>query len=412
MKINVKYIWGKAFRKNVSFMFVVYWAVLVAWQNIGGAQARSSVDIVIKVGLLAYFVCFFLARSRKVSWKILLVILLALCLLMTAFVEVQFTLGTLINYLYPVAFLAMVYGLGDRFEINREQLISFSNCIIAITLYAAVYAIIFCRDQFLNLSSLKSAYGNEMKSFFYSSHEYAMYLAAAIISCVLCMRLKTVLTKKQKMYYIIAMAIMIPNFVLTYSRTALAGLVLFLLTFVFLGNGKIRRIIIVSVVVFLLVCIFIPEMTGFIYRIVLKENMMSERDILAAGAIEYYRSSSLFRQIFGSGIYATKSFVATQYKHDSVHNAYLQVLLHYGVVGLLFMVMFLITQVYTCVRFLRQERFLGSVYLGFVIMAAMMMFTNTAIIFSSPIDSYFLTIFMFVVPKYVRNAIYCGRFDK
>lgn len=410
MKINVKYFLGRDFRKNVSFMFVVYWAVMVAWQNISRAQPRSSVDMMIKIGVLAYFVCFFLRHSRKVSRKILWVLLLTLCLLMTAFVEAQFTLGTLISYFYPIIFLAMAYGLGDRFEINREQLISFCNCVIAITLYAAIYALIFCGDQFANLSSLRSAYGNELKSFFLSSHEYALYLAAAIISCVLCMRLNPDVTRKQKAYYLTAMAIMIPNFILTYSRTALAGLVLFLLTFVFLGNGKIRRIIITAIILFLLACVFIPQMTDFIYRIVLKENRVSGRDILAAGAVDYFWESTFFCQIFGSGFYATRTFFEMQYSHGSVHNAYLQVLLYYGIAGLLFLIVFLVTQLYTCWKFMKKERFLGAVYLGFVIMSAMMMITNTQIIFTSQMDSYFMTIFMFVVPKYVRNAINNNRF--
>ena len=404
MRINVKYFLGQSFRKNVSFMFVVYWAVLVLWQNVSGAQARSSVDTVIKLGLLAYFVSFFLQHSRMVSSKLLMVMLLALSLLLTAVGEQQFSFGNLISYIYPIIFLSMVYGLGDKFEINREQLISFCNCVIVITLYAAVYALVFCQDQFSNLSSLNSAYGNELTSFFISNHEYALYLAAAIISCVLCMRLNPHLTRKQRWGYIIVMMILIPNFILTYSRTTLAGLLLFLLTFTLLGNGKIRKIIIISAVVFLCACIVFPGMRDFIFRIVLKENAMSGRDVLFARAIDYYQDSSLFNQLFGSGIYAPRYFFESKYDHGSVHNAYLQVLLYYGAAGLTFLLVFLMTQVYACWRFLKKERFLGSVHLGLVVMASMMMFTNTTIVFTSPIDSFFLTIFMFIIPKYVRNA--------
>ena len=81
-----------------------------------------------------------------------------------------------------------------------------------------------------------------------------------------------------------------------------------------------------------------------------------------------------------------------------------------GAVGLLFLLSFLTSQIWESICFIKRDRFLGSVSLGLVLMAMLMMFTNTPIVFTSPIDSYFLTIFMFVVPKYVRNAISKNRF--
>jgi len=110
-------------------------------------------------------------------------------------------------------------------------------------------------------------------------------------------------------------------------------------------------------------------------------------------------------KVFGYGYAETRAHFVTSLDHGSVHNAYLQVLLYYGLVGCVSMVLFVLTQVITSIRFLRVDRFVGTVSLALVLCAAAMMVTNTAILFTSPIDSFFLTMFFIWVPKYVRNCV-------
>lgn len=44
-------------------------------------------------------------------------------------------------------------------------------------------------------------------------------------------------------------------------------------------------------------------------------------------------------------------------------------------------------------------------------MCIAVMMTNTTFIFNSSIDSYFLTVFAVIVPKYARNSINVGTFE-
>ena len=392
------------FRKSVAFMLVFYWAVLVAWQNISGAEARSSMDLVIKVGLLLYFSWFYLRRARYVSGKILWVLLLAFCLLITAFSETEFPLSNVIAYGYPVIFLTMVYGLGDHYEITRKQLLSFCNWVIAIVLYAAVYAIIFCREQFVGIFSLRSAYGNELTSFFVSNFEYGMYLAAAIISCFICLKYGSP-ASSARFFYVVSLCVFVPQIILTYSRTSLFALIICLIVIALGGKGKIKYWVLGIMIIAAIVVLFIPVLRQYVYRIVLKGNIASSRDRLALGAIEYYQNGSFLQKIFGFGIQKSRSFFELEYRHGSVHNAYLLVLLYFGIMVLITMIAFLLIQILVNIKLRKVNLFLGTIFLGQTLMVCLMMLTTTALLFTSSIDSYFMTVFYIIVPKYVRNSI-------
>ncbi len=399
------------FSKSVGFLFVCYWTILVAWQNISGVSARTNVDLIIKFGLLVWFVLFYIMRLKTLSPKIFFVFLLGTALLVPAICKESISFSMIISYVYPLLFITMVYGVGDQFIITKQHLLIFCNWIIVITLYSSIYALIFCWEQFSGALQLSNAYGNELSSFFVSNHEYGMYLLAAVVSCLLCLQLSPPQTRL-KTFYIVALGLFGINLILTFSRTALFALAIILIIFAVLGRGSMRRWIICLFIVGLTALLLIPQLSDYFYRIILKENHLSGRDVLYDYAIAYYSQGTLTDKIFGHGISQTNRFLRTITTLKSFHNAYFQVLITFGAVGLGALLLFLTTQIIASVRFIKQDRFLGSLFLGLIVSASAMMFTNTAIVFTSPIDSYFLTIFMFVVPKYIRNAINKGIFEE
>ena len=409
MKMRKSNVSDQPFRKSVAFMLVFYWAILVAWQNISGTETRGAADIVVKAGLLLYFCWFYVKRARVVNGKICWVLLIAIFLLITSISEISFSLKNLIFYVYPVLFMAMVYGLGDSYEITRVQLISFCNWVIAITMYAAVYAFIFQREMFIGVLSLTGAYSNELTSFFLSNFEYGMYLASAIISCLICLKYGDSISSKR--FYYVAIAIFAVQLALTFSRSTLYALIICLIVIALVGKGKTRYWIIGLSTLTVLAVLSIPELKQFVYRVVMKGNNLSDRGELALGAIDLYRSGSVAQKIFGFGIEETQRYFALMFRHPNVHNAYLQVLLYFGLAGFLPLMLFLVIQIIICIKILRRNRYLGSIFLGQLLMVIAIMFTTTAIIFTSSIDSYFLTMFYIVVPKYVRNSLRKHTFD-
>ncbi len=400
------------FYKSTGFLFALYWTLLVAWQNISGAVARTSFDLIIKIVLLIWFVLFYVQRYKRLSPKIFIALLLGAAMLITAIRKDTFSLSVFISYLYPLLFMAMVYGIGDHFTITKSQLLSFCNWIILVTLYAAGYAMIFCWDQFAGALFLSQSYGNELSSFFVSNHEYGLYLLAAIVSCLLCLRLTENLPTWKTALYVVAIGILGVNLILTFSRTALLAFVLFLVIFAIFGKGAMRRWILCLSIITAAIIFLTPQLREWVFKIVMKENNSAGRDVLYEYGLNYYRNSSLTDKILGHGIEEISKLVKEDLLHGSFHNAYIQILLNYGIVGFSSLLLFLVSQVIAAIKFIKKDRFLGAVALGLVIAASAMMFTNTAIIFTSPIDSFFLTIFMFIVPKYVRNAVELGVFNK
>ena len=397
---------------NVSFMFFLYWAVLVAWQNISRAEARSSVDVIIKTGLLILFVGFYLFNAKYIYKKILWVILFSISLMITLFSEPDFPFSILIAYVYPILILTMVYGFGDKYEIDRDQLTAFCNCVIIVLMFAAVYAAVFNTEHFTSALSFTSAYGNELASFFLSSHEYGMYLVYGIAACFICLRYKERRLSKRILYYI-AIVVFLINLVLTFSRTSmLAAVLLFAVCILFLKNKKLWFYSVLLMITGIIVIISVPALWNFVYRVILKENNLAGRGELNAIAVDYFIEGTWFQKLFGHGVYESRTYFENMTTHGSVHNAYLQVLVYYGLIGSLSLTVFLISQFYACIREIKKDRFIGVISLGILVSAAAVMFTNTPIIFTSPIDSYFLTIFAVIVPKYVRNAINSGRFIK
>ncbi len=141
----------------------------------------------------------------------------------------------------------------------------------------------------------------------------------------------------------------------------------------------------------------------------LKKRASAIRHLMSLRAIKggYHsgRYGSVFEKIFGHGVTEIQLHFEKHLSHDSVQNAYLQTLLYFGLIGCFAMIFFILSQVVDSVRFLKTDRFAGAFSLSLVLSAAAMMFTNTAIIFTSAIDSFFLTAFFILVPKYIRNSV-------
>lgn len=395
--------------QNISFVLFLYWFILVFWQNIGGYQARSFIDVIIKLGLLFYITSFYIFHSKNISKNIFKIFYLLSALFITFIFETNINMNIVISYFFMILFIIISYGLGNDFEINKKQLLFFLNLIICVVLYSCLYAIVFCTDSFTSALSLNNAYGNELSSFFISSHEYGMYLVYAIISCIIGLEFSN--RKKIIIFYIVSIFIFLINLILTFSRTSMAALVLFLIVYIlFSKNKNLKKLILILCCLSIIIFTLSSTIQNFFFKIILKENNLAGRDVLLELAIEYYKSGTIREKLFGYGIYQSREFFGLETNHGSIHNAYLQVLIYYGIIGLGSMLIFLFSNICFCLKEIKKDRFMGAVSLGMLISGMIMMVTNTAIIFNSPIDSYFLTMYTIIIPKYVRNAINKKRF--
>lgn len=398
-------------KNRIEMVLIGYWLVLVVWQNISSTTARTSVDVLIKAGLIVFFVVYFASKSNFQLGKILPITLITMILLLCFFLNGNFNLNSILAYLYPILTITCIYGLGDEFVINKNQLIWLLNGIILIVLYMVLYAIIFCSDQFTNAFRLSTAYGNELKSFLFSNYEYGLYLAIATTSAIICFELKHNLPLRKRWQYIVVIPIFMSNLILTFSRTSIIAMLLILLIYCFFGQRSgLKKLIIFGLTAFILAIFIIPTLREFFIEIVFKGNNFSGRDELSSIALEKFLDANWIQKLFGYGDSNIRKIFGDELGHASVHNAYLQILLSYGAIPLFMLIVFLTYSVIYCVKLCKYNRFLGVILASMVGFAMVVMTTTTSILFTSPIDSFFLTMFVAIIPKYVGNAVKKGDF--
>ncbi len=403
----------KSVNKNKGYLHIVifiYWAILVVWQNISEYSAQGTADTVLKVGLLIFLTISYLiftgSNQRINPLNLALFTVFLISQIITFFFEPSVSFRTVVSYVFPLLFLFLSFVYNGGYKINKAQYITFLNCIIAVVAYSAMYAVIFKTEYFRQAFSITTAYSNELSSFFVSNHEYGMYLLAGIISCIACLEFKKSQPIKKKIIYFLCIILFIPNIVLTFSRTSILAMVGFLTVYIFfMGQSKTKRWAVVAILALVIVYAASETLRDFVLKIVLKENSTAGRDVLYRLAIDFYKESDLLHQIFGSGIQVARSFFDAETSHGSVHNAYLQVLIYYGAIGLIFMLGIIISRLNASVKLVKKDKFTGIVSLALTASCILLMFSNTTILFNSPIDSFFLTAFFIVVPKYLENDI-------
>ena len=397
-------------KKHIHIALFLYWAALVVLQNIGAYTARTTIDIVLKMFLLLWIVGWYLysfQNARMRPGRLFLFSLFAIFQFFSFCSEETLGVNLIVSYVFPLLFLFLTFVYGYNCTIDKKQYVTFLNCVIAVVAYAAIYAIVFKSDQFLSAFTITSAYGNELSSFFVSSHEYAMYLLGGIIACIVCLEVKHKDASPKKYIYFVCLILFVPNLILTFSRTTLLALAVFLLVYVlFRGTSKMRVAIVVCLLAFVLLFLIWDEFNVFVLKIVLKGNDAAGRDELYALARDYFDEGNIWQKLFGRGITNTEEYFRVQTRHSDVHNAYLQILLSYGLVGLGFMIGFLVNRLIAAIKLLKRDYFVGVLLIGLLSACVMLMLTNTSILFNSPIDSFFLTVFTIVIPKYLENGIY------
>lgn len=392
----------------------LYWFALLIWQNIRSVGNRGAVDTLIKAGLIMLLVFYFCFNVQRLKIDALVAsLLLAAFAVVTLVSSSGITFSLLLYYLYPVFLYFIIYAVGWNAQISKIQLISFLHWVIAMVAYIVVYAIIFCREQFASAFSISTAYGNELSSFLPSSHEYGMYLAYGIMSIFICMELSEFIHWRKKFFYSIGIITFAANLILTFSRTAIiAFLVMLAVYMIFYANKSTRRTLVLVIIVCALAVVIVLQLRNFVINIVFKEGSDSGRDELIQIGLSLYVDATLFQKLFGNADFNVALDRLSEL--NNFHNGYIQMLVTNGVKGVIFLVSIIITtfrgnhSIKSCSK---SEKNLCRMFNGFLIASGIVMFTNTSTLFYSSIDSYFLTLFAVIIPKYVRNAIKAGTFE-
>ena len=401
----------------LHYVLMMYWLVLLVWQNFGagGSENRGSFDLLIKLILIVVLCMYYFTHATGFRRDILLITMVLVMLYGMDKLGGTLDLGKILYYFFPLMFLLLIYGCGWRFELRRYQLVRMCNILVIAVAYTAIYALIFCFDQFKNVFTITNAYGNELKSFLMSSHEYGMYLSFGIMGAILCMEFDLNCTKTKKAWYIAAIVLFAINLILTFSRTSLLSFAVMMFCYVILFAKKtLRNWMIALAVALVLTVLIVPVLRDFFWEIVMKENNEAGRDDLRDMAINLFRAGNIDKKILGWDYNMVRAMLAGDRNLGSFHNAYLQQLVSNGIVGVAILVTVIIVtfrDIHQTIKMGTQWSRLPKFFIAFNCAAIVFMFFNTAALFASAIDSYFLTLFVAIVPKYVNRSIREGTFD-
>lgn len=394
-------------RKNhIHIAMFLYWLVLVIWQNLSGEEARSTIDTAIKVVLIFSLFAYCMQFKNKInSTSIYIYCVLVASLLVTFVFESERNSLALVTYMYAILMVFIMLLKGGNFKVSVEQYLIFLKCVIFVVLYISIYALINCREQYQTAFSITDAYGNELSSFLTSSHEFGMYLVAGIISAIICLH-NFNFSPIKKLLYFACIGLFFVNLILTYSRTSIVAFAVFVAFYLFSSkNDKIKYVLVVVIVALFLVYICVPKLQTFFVQTVFKGGNNKSRNFLFEVGVDYFKNSPFIRKMFGNGINSVRDYFTLTANHGSVHNGYLQVLLYFGIVGLTFMLSFVIMRIVNSYKFRKSDIYYGSIFLSLALSGAMFMLTDTSCVFFSSIDSFFLTVFYFIIPMYLQNYL-------
>ena len=378
-----------------------YWSVIILWQWLRPVANRSLADVLVKVGMFLILLIYAQKHENKHranNWLLWLSLFLGTQVVTIIFDTGGRTLGSIISNVFIFVQIIVFLVLISDDIIYECEIEKFCQFLIVVVLFMALYNMVFSSANFLQaFSSGGGSYGSECKSILYSNHEFGIYLATGII-----VAFWMALRGKIKYWQMLAInAVLGANLISTYSRTAILGCVTAVFVLLFFYK---KSVFFVTLAIFAAVVAIIyinPTTRAIIFDKILKgtfENgqiMDDNRSTMYQGEWEVFKSAGVFKQFFGFGYAGREQFEG--------HNGYLQILLTGGVFMFVFFIGIIVLGMKYAIKTVQINRSLGSLMLGFLVFALLYMVAQTAILFYSTMDSFFITMTAILIPKYVYN---------
>ena len=339
-------------------------------------------------------------ETKMVIW--LVFVLEALYLL---FVRDTLSVSNIVYYIFPVVFSLLIFICNNSTSISLSEYKRFLFLVVLASLIMALYALFFQTNQLLGVFGLSSAYGYELKSFFISNHEYGMYLTFGIASTLFLYQ-EVEKDKRNTLVFIVVISLLGLNLIATISRTSIvACAVIVIIMLLLTKRTPVKKWFIVGVVILVLLFALSRSFQQFFQSVVLKGGNDADRFVMWRVSMQEFKESSLIEKLFGHGLGYVTDFAHQRFMHSSLHNSFVQVLMVWGVIGVIFLIGVILSAIFLSLKTIRINKNIGSIFLAFALSAIAFMFTNTACLLQSPIDSFMLTIFTIVVPRYVMNGL-------
>lgn len=281
----------------------------------------------------------FIYRTNKImvtNKSIILVLLLMVVLSVSVVFQIIFSKNNF-NNLDIIYFIARIINLFSIFIVFKDIILTkkafqyFISLLVKLAIFASIINLIINIKYIPRALITTNPYEFNFMSFFLNRNTFAQLLMLAIMG-------QYYLTEEKKSYQnILILGFLAINLVLTFSRTAIASLIFFLIIYhliYFKKNPKKVLIRFMFAAMFLLMLMVIPQIRSFIINILIRSNVgTANRFDLWKVALSLLRIEEL---IFGVG-----QFTAIKYANEigitqsQFHSIYIDIILSGGLVLLL-----------------------------------------------------------------------------
>lgn len=395
-------------KTKVHIVMMLYWILLISWQIFRSVTNRSFLDVIVKCCLMAIPIFYALSVTKRnnkyrVSSLLFLIFYFVSQIITVIINEEILSLSVIVTILFTSLSYFIYMIMLDHEQLSLKQLINLYDSFIICTVILALYNITFCWSRFSQILKISNAYGHETSSILKSNHEFALYLIFGIIMCIFCIKKKE--NRKSIIKYYLCILLLLINLVSTFSRTSILSLLFCLLVLIYFYNKKVLPKYILAIGLLVLFIIITPPIRTYVSEVIMKDNTDARRLILLAYGANLIRSLDPLHQLYGIGYtnFGTELYHTLQ--STSLHNSYLTIMINGGILELAFYASIIISTFKTAKDCRKYDKFSGSLFLGFIVLSLLFMTTATSIIFTSQLDSYTLTMFGIIIPKYYKNYV-------
>lgn len=391
---------GRKQNVGVAKVMFDYWILVILWQTFRPVANRSLVDSLVKIGLFGMVLVY--ATRHKNSYhtsNILgLLFIFSISQMFTILLD-SMTVGTFITVVFMLVQIIVFLIWLRHEEISQKSLEWFGGRIILVAVIMGGYSMFFRTARFVRALTSAGAYGSEAKSFLYSNHEYALYLATAIIFAIWMQYKKRISTPK--LLFIIGFLGI--NIITTFSRTAIFACIIAAFMLSFFAGGKFFTRFSLAAAVAALIGVSNGTVRNFVLNKILKGSLEKSGSIVDQGRsmmyeeeLYYFRRGTILQKLFGHG-YAGNS--------TGGHDAYLFILNTGGIIMFIFFLIVLFRCLKLTLRIMKRDKMTGALCLGLQALVLLYMGAQTPIIFFSSMDSFFATVLFVMLPLYVSNHL-------
>ena len=395
-------------KHGIAKVMFLYWISVILWQTFRPVENRSLTDSLVKTAIFGIVVLYaFYNRDTKNSKIITAVFAIFVLTQFVTLLNDTISLNSIITVSFMFAQIVAFLILQRDEEISEESLEWFSRMIVLVSLAMGFYSIFFRTDRFIRSFTKVGTYGSECKSFLYSNHEFALYLAAAIILSV------WLLFRRHGNKYLLTMILcfLTVNLISTFSRTAVIGCAIGVIILSFAMGNRTTGYVVLAAGAFACAFMLSASLRAFVLGKVLKNSIVDSGSIMDRGRSTMYRdewafflNGSLIQKLFGHGY---------QGNQTGGHDAYLMILNTGGLSMFAFFFLVILWSLHRSLICYRIHQEIGALYFGLQMLVLLYMVAQTPILFFSSMDCFFITMLFVMVPLYTSNCLLrCDRAER